>query len=285
MEHQSTRVLVESPVVRVFDIVCWAPRSGYGPAELNAVATVGLPRRGVFVLERRGKPVVVDTNTAIVLGSGDEYRIGHPTGGGDEGTVVVVPPELLEEALGGVEGSIGRLRTRDHLAVCMVTRALRDLPADDLEAEEAALMLLASLSRAFATSRENGTRLGRAQRLRIEQARALLASSPETRWDLHRLGKAVRCSPFHLARQFNAVTGETIGRYLLRLRLALAVERLAEGERDLARLAVETGFAHHSHFTSRFRRTLGITPSRARELLTSSRLDDVRLVLAQAPPG
>jgi AraC family transcriptional regulator len=281
MEHQSTRVLVESRVVRVFDIVCWAPRSGFGPPELNPVATIGLPRRGVFVLERRGRPIVVDTNTTIVLGSGDEYRIGHPTGGGDAGTVLVLPPELLEEAVGSVDGGVGRLRTRDHLAVCMVTRALRDVPADDLEAEEAAVMLLASLSCSFAGSREDRPLLGRKQRLRIEQVRALLASSPETRWDLDRLGKAVTCSPFHLARQFNGVTGETIARYLLRLRLALAVERLAEGERDLARLAIETGFANHSHFTARFRRTFGITPSRARELLASRTLDDLRTVLAE----
>jgi AraC family transcriptional regulator len=283
MEHQSTRVLVDTEVARVFDVFCRAPRSGYGPAELNSVAQVGLPRRGVFVLERRGSPIVVDPNTAIVLGRDDEYRVSHPTADGDEGTVVVLPPQLLEDAVGGVEGRVGTLRPHDHLAVCMVTRALRDLPPDDLEAEEATVLLLASVSHAFSEAAENRPWLGRPQRLRIEQARALLASSPGTRWELARLGKLLRCSPFHLARQFHALTGETIARYLLRLRLALAVERLADGERDLSMLAIETGFANHSHFTARFRRTFGITPRQAREMLTGRRLAELRVVLGESP--
>src|SRR5439155_81056 len=131
-------------------------------------------RRGVFVLERRGEPVVVDTNTALVLGPDDEYRVRHPTGDGDEGTVVVLPPHLVEEAIGGVGGRLGSLRPRDHLAICLVTRALRDRDPDQLEAEDATFLLLASLSRAFAGPTGEDP-LGLAQRLRVEQARALLA--------------------------------------------------------------------------------------------------------------
>jgi AraC family transcriptional regulator len=169
----------------------------------------------------------------------------------------------------------------DHFAVCIVTRVLRDRAPDQLEGEEATLLLLASLSRAFANSPGmNGNPLAPAQRLRIERARALLASSPTTRWDLRGLGLALGCSPFHLARQFRAATGETISRYLLRLRLGLAVERLADGERDIAALAVDIGFTHHSHFSARFRGTFGITPGQAREMLTTCKLDELRAVLA-----
>jgi AraC family transcriptional regulator len=93
-------------------------------------------------------------------------------------------------------------------------------------------------------------------------------------------GTRVDCSPFHLARQFRSITGETIARYLLRLRLAIALERLAEGEDDLMRLACELGFAHHSHFSARFRDVFGLTPSAAREL-SARRLRGV--TAAQAP--
>lgn len=276
-EHQSSRVLLDSPLVRIFSVICRAPRSGYGSVELNGVAQIGLPRRGVFVVERRGEPVVVDTNTALLLGRDDEYRVSHPTSGGDEGTVLVVPPHLLEDAIGGVAGRVGSLRPRDRLAVCLVTRVLAEREPDQLEAEDVSLLLLSSLSAAFShPMAENGCRLGPAQRVRIEQARALLASSPTTRWDLDRLGRALRCSPFHLARQFRAATGETISRYILRLRLGIAIERLAGGERDIAALAVETGFTHHSHFSARFRTAFGITPAQAREMLTKHKLDELR---------
>jgi AraC-like DNA-binding protein len=279
-ENQSTQLLVHTETVRVIDVICREPRSGYGVAEYNAVAQIGLARRGMFILERRGKPIVVDPTTAVLLGSDDEYRVSHPTNDGDDGIVVIVAPALLEEITGGVQGREGRLRPADHLAVCMLTRVLRDCRPDDLEAEDAVFLLLTGLSRTFAT-RENTFLLGPAQRSRVEHVRALLASAPATRWNLQMLAKTVACSPFHLARQFRAATGETISRHLLRLRLALAVERLADGERDIAMLALESGFAHHSHFTARFRATFGITPTHARAMLTKRKLDDLRLFVAE----
>jgi AraC family transcriptional regulator len=279
-EQQSTELLVKTPAVRVFDVICRAPRSGFGLAMCNTVAQVALPRRGVFTLERGGRQVVVDPMTAVLLAGEDEYRVGHPTNDGDAGTVLVVAPEVLEEATGGIQGRLGRIRASDHLAVCLVTRVLRDSRTEQFEAEDVALLLLAALSRAFAT-KEPSDRLGPAQRLRIEQARAMLASAPATRWDLQSLGRLLGCSPFHLARQFRAATGHTISRYVLWLRMAGAIERLADGERDIARLAVDTGFAHHSHFTARFRSAFGMTPKQARDMLTKRKLEELRRVLSR----
>ena len=74
-------------------------------------------------------------------------------------------------------------------------------------------------------------------------------------------------------------SGETISGYLLRLRLAAALHRIAEGERNLARLAVELGFSHHSHFSARFRSVFGCTPVHARGALTASRLRDLSTIL------
>jgi AraC family transcriptional regulator len=279
---QSTHLLLDSPVGRVYDVVCREHRSPYGATMFNAVTQIGLPRRGLFLMERCGERVVVDTNTAIVLGPDDEYRIGHPTDGGDEGTVLILPPHLVEDAIGGVEGGVGSLLPRDHLSVCLVTRALRDGRLDQLEAEDATLLLLGSVSRGF-ENRAGENHLGPAQRLRAEQMRALLASSPATRWRLGDLGRVLHCSPFHLARQFRSATGETISGYVLRLRLAVAIERLADGERNIASLALDTGFAHHSHFSARFRGVFGITPAQARDMLTRRRLADLRAVLNAAP--
>src|SRR5207244_5467457 len=121
---------------------------------------------------------------------GDEYRVAHPTGDGDEGTVLAVPPDLVEDAIGRVEGRVGNLSPRVNLAVRVVNHALRDAEPDQLEGEDATLLLLGLLSRAFADT-DNGDRtLGPGQRLRIERARALLASAPTDRWDLGALGRA-----------------------------------------------------------------------------------------------
>jgi AraC family transcriptional regulator len=280
-ERQSSRLLLESPLARVYDVVCRTPRSGYGALMLNGVTQIGLPRRGVFLIERRGETAVIDTNTTMMLGPGDEYRVAHPTGDGDEGTVLALPPDVVEDAIGSCEGRVGNLRPRDHLTVRVINRALRDTGPDRLEAEEATLLLLGLLSRVFSETGTEDRRLGPGQRLRIERARALLASAPTDHWDLGALGRALRCSPFHLARQFRAATGETISRYALRLRLGVALERLAEGEGDIAALAVDTGFSHHSHFSARFRSAYGITPTEARKILTQRKLAELRAVLAR----
>jgi AraC family transcriptional regulator len=279
-ERQSSHLLLESPLVRVYDVVCRTPRSSYGTPMLNAVTQIGLPRRGVFLIERWGETAVIDTNTVLLLGPDDEYRVAHPTGDGDEGTVLALPSDLVEDAIGRVEGRVGNLRPRDHLAVRVVTRVLRDASPDQLEAEDATLSLLGSLSRAFADTGNDDRALGPGQRLRIERARALLASAPTARWNLGALSRALRCSPFHLARQFRVATGETISRYALRLRLGVALERLAKGEGDIAALAVETGFSHHSHFSARFHSVFGITPSEARKILTQRKFEELRGVLA-----
>jgi AraC-like DNA-binding protein len=271
MFERRASLLVESPLFRVYDVSLRTPRTGYGAANRSEIAQIIAPRRGVLGVERRGQHFVLDPASVFVVDPDDECRASHPGLDGDDCTVVVPPPHLLEEWVSVSNGRAGRLRPRDQLAVCLVTRALRDPDPVSIEAEEAALLLLSVLARAFAGS--TSPTLGPAQRLRVERVRALLAASPTERWQLAAVARAVHCSPYHLARQFRLVTGETISHYLLRLRLSLAIERLAEGERDLSTLALETGFADHSHFSRRFRAVFGMTPSAAREALTRRRLD------------
>ena len=284
MPDRRASPLVETPLGRAYDVCCRAPRSGYGPTERGDVAQVILPRRGVFVVQRRGERIVVDTTTAILLGGDEEYSVGHPRDGGDDCTVLVLPPVLLEDSVGSVAGAVGRLTPQQHLAVCLMTRTLRMANGDHLEADDAAMLLLATVASAFARNRSE-RRLGPGQRARVEAVRALLAASPAAHWDLRAVAAAVHCSPFHLARQFRAATGESISRYVLRLRLAAAVERLAGGETDLSMLAVELGFSHHSHFSARFRSVFGMAPSAARKALTRPHRDVLQAVVASAAPA
>jgi AraC-like DNA-binding protein len=53
----------------------------------------------------------------------------------------------------------------------------------------------------------------------------------------------------------------------MRLRARAALERLAGGERDLARLAAELGFADQSHLTRVVRSETGRTPAALRRAL------------------
>jgi AraC-like DNA-binding protein len=76
-------------------------------------------------------------------------------------------------------------------------------------------------------------------------------------------------SPHHLSRVFRALTGHTISRHRTRLRVRAALERLAGGDHDLARVAADEGFADHSHLCRLIRQETGTTPSALRAQLAS----------------
>jgi AraC-like DNA-binding protein len=80
-------------------------------------------------------------------------------------------------------------------------------------------------------------------------------------------GREAAVSPHHLSRIFAAETGQTISAYRNCLRARVALERVAAGERSLARIAADLGFADHAHLTRVVRRQAGAPPSNLRELL------------------
>ncbi len=70
--------------------------------------------------------------------------------------------------------------------------------------------------------------------------------------------------PERLRLGFRHVTGDTPPRYVLRRRLERARHLLQHTQTPITQVALQLGFADHSHFTSVFRNALGVTPSRFR---------------------
>ena len=114
---------------------------------------------------------------------------------------------------------------------------------------------------------------------RAEAAKTFLASSLGERVTLDDVARAVHTSPFHFTRIFQERVGVPVHRYLTRLRLRAALERLAEGEDDLTALALDLGFSSHSHFADSFRKEFGKTPSEVRRLSSRRALREMRKIL------
>lgn len=284
MSYRHSELVFDNPLVRVFDVTCHAPRSGCSGEERCNATQIVMPHRGVFILHHRGVPIVADPNTALLFGMGDTYQISHPVDGGDQCTVLIFPPDIVEDALGSIETRHRIVHTATQLSIHELTHTMTTGGPDRLEAEESAILVLNALAKDFNSSLPlSRQQMNEFQQRRVEEVRALLASHPTEAWHLASIARTVYCSPFHLARQFRAVTGESIARYLLRLRLAIALDCLAQGENDLARLAVELGFAHHSHFSARFRSVFGTTPTEARKTLTNRRLQQMSKIVTVKP--
>lgn len=275
-----------SPLLAVNHVACSAHPSGPGSEEPVLSPRIVLPRRGLFVYHLGGASHVADPNVAFLLDPWDACRVSHPVPGGDACTVLVPSPWLLEEVF-GKEGALveirseARFRTKRIGSSPQVQLALRCLLAavegssSDLLTETCTLAVLEALLRPSGSGLPGP---GAARRY-AERAREFLATAPEGQHRLEDIATAARCSPFHLARHFRSLTGLSLHQYQTCLRLTLALDRLAEGEQDLARLAVDLGFSHHSHFTARFRAELGVTPRALRSALGRRDLDDMRRIL------
>ena len=81
--------------------------------------------------------------------------------------------------------------------------------------------------------------------------------------------------PSHLARKFRSCYKKSIGEYLRQRRVDVAIDLLVGSNLSLTEIALATGFAHHAHFTTTFRRQTGVPPSEYRGLrrLASGRVN------------
>ena len=287
MSLADVTVLFDSPLLRMPGIECRHPRGGCGCERGDERTHLALLRRGGFGYHLRGATYVGDPATALLYRAGDSYRISHPFEGGDACTCFEVAPEHEEELFGhrlrGAADATRMIGPAEQYRHHTLHAALVRGETDRLAAEEAAAALCRAVLHRAAPA--DVPLSASAQRL-ADRARELLLAYPADDAGLAALAARVGCSPFHLARVFRRAFGLSLTDYRTRLRLALALEHLAAGADDLAALACELGFSHHSHFGAAFRRHVGLTPTAARARLrgaTATRAS--RHMLAVLPRG
>jgi AraC-like DNA-binding protein len=92
------------------------------------------------------------------------------------------------------------------------------------------------------------------------RVKAYLAEHSDDHVRLRELSRAAGVSPDQLAYNFQKAEKVSIARYALRKRMERAASKLGSAD-DLARLALDLGFASHSHFSTAFLRWAGCAPS------------------------
>jgi AraC-like DNA-binding protein len=89
---------------------------------------------------------------------------------------------------------------------------------------------------------------------------------------LGEIAKQVHLSPFHFHRRFTELLGITPKHFLLDCQIEEAKRQLLARQKDLAEIAKDCGFAHQSHFTSRFKQATGLTPTRWRRFASEKKV-------------
>jgi AraC-like DNA-binding protein len=250
------------------DVAC---RHGQGRgAETEEVArhAVIFVRRGCFVRSADGREHLLDPTLAYCVNPGDEQRYDHPHSHGDDCTAIFLAADLAASIWGGLPRLPPvPLRIDPALDVRhrrLLAAARRGGDGDGLA--EAAIALVAdALSGASEHRVASGRPSARKRAALVDGVRERLAANPD--WTLTGLAADLAVSPHHLSRIFSAATGETVARHRLRIRTRLALERLADGERDLAWIAADAGFADQSHLCRVLRAEVDETPSALRAAL------------------
>jgi len=85
---------------------------------------------------------------------------------------------------------------------------------------------------------------------------------------LGEIAKHVHLSPFHFHRRFTELLGITPKHFQLECQIFHTKRLLFGCETELAEISKICGFAHQSHFTSRFKQFTGLTPTRWRKMAT-----------------
>ncbi len=83
-------------------------------------------------------------------------------------------------------------------------------------------------------------------------------------YGLQQLAVLAGVHPVHLAREFRAHYGITVGQYIRRLRVQHACKLMQQSRMPLKEIAAVCRFADASHFSNQFKKVVGMTPAQYR---------------------
>lgn len=260
---------------------------------------VVFPRTAVRIRHAGHAPIVADPTSVVFYNDGQEYERALVSPEGDacewiafqEDDVVAAHARFDPRAVDRPERpfalthapadarvlALGRVIHREARALSgalandargrEVTSVVR---ADGVVVEEAAMHVLSRVVAAAYEARGVHARATPATRARhvelADAARAEIARRFTDRVALGDVARALGVSAFHLCRVFRRETGHTVHGYLDALRVRHGLTRLLDETTDVTSLALDLGYASHSHFTLAFRRAFGVPPSEARRI-------------------
>jgi AraC family transcriptional regulator len=277
------RTLYDSPMISVRDYICRDTSHAHSAEEQSEVNGIVLMRHGAFSRHFGRRTSTSDVNQSTFFSKDSVYRVSHPGDCGDRGTAFVIAQPILRDIIRELDPSVDDRPDRPfpftdgpcdtelfwrHREYVQRLERVEVEPLEPLWADITGLQLIADVIEA--AYEHSGTKPKKRPATledhveRTEAAKNYLAAHIGENVLLDEVASAVNASPFNFARIFQQQTGLPLHRYLTRLRLRAALERLPETD-DITTLAFDLGFSSHSHFTDVFRREFGKTPSEYRK--------------------
>ncbi len=115
------------------------------------------------------------------------------------------------------------------------------------------------------TARRSGMAPARAVPEWLRRAREYVEANFLRALSLAEIARVARVNRVHLARQFRSYFSTSVGEFIRLKRVEQACRLVSTTSDPLAEIAIDCGFSDQSHFSTTFRRHMGLTPARFRE--------------------
>jgi len=248
---------VELPA-SVLTSTAYAPRVSLSQ-HAHTAAFLLFVRQGGFVQQHGRRSERFDRFTCIYRPAYDEHADDFDASGAVLTAIDLSPAWLDRLRNAGFDGQ--RFSVRSPFVQQFGDRLDAELARPD-GMSEMIVEALATEVIAFASRR--GTQGGAARSRWQERALRLMEDEFASPLTLAGIAAAVGVHPVHLARQFRASHGCTVGEYIRRLRAGFAREQLIATDTPIAAIALAAGFSDQSQFTKTFKRVTGQTPAACR---------------------
>lgn len=229
-----------------------------------------LVRRGWFRRSTAGVPADLDPTLAYFGVPDEEECFAHPAGG-DVCTSLSLTPELWRVLV----GDLARLNrptvyvdARIDLSHRRFLAAARSGDVEYALIEELVRLLDGAVEQVLAGPKPTGVAGG--DGAVVGAARQAIRDGHPAAEGLLPLAELLGVSPYRLSRAFSRDMGTSLTRHRNRVRVGRAMDRLEGGERSLAVLAADLGFADQAHLSRTIRAHVGHTPTALRRLLLLS---------------
>jgi AraC family transcriptional regulator len=262
------RMLARGAGWSVDDVLCTSGPRDVPFEERHEHVCVAIVTAGAFEYRSRTGAELMTPGSLLLGNAGACFECGHRHHSGDRCIAFRYAPDYFE-ALAADAG----IRSRDVnfkavrvpplravaplvAAACAGVTASAGLAWDEfaLTVAATALRLAAGLSAGDAASVHAGSLA------RIAPVVRLIDGAPDAQWSVESLARHAGVSPYHFVRTFERATGVTPHQYVLRARLRLAAQRLADPHAKIVDIALDCGFNDVSNFNHAFRAEFGASP-------------------------
>lgn len=243
------------PLLTARDCVCL--HGAHSPLACGSYprARIAVMLGGVFHARSSQGAAVVGAGALLLGNAGAPYEFRHLDDGGDRSLVFDYDPAVLEEL--GPRGFRRAAVPPSAASTPVVALARRALCSGDAEDLRDAALAVAAVAIA---AQDGGRAIASAQERRISGVLRHIEACYADDCSIEALAARARLSPFHFARVFRAVTGNTPRQVVIATRLRAAATLLRSTRAPILEVALDVGFGDLSHFTASFARAFGVPP-------------------------